>query len=112
MDSILNTAKKACMQPEEYTFFDDIIMMYTNMVLGTLTQLGVGPEKGFVIESKEDEWSDFLKGEKAKRLEMVKTYVGIRVHLLFDPPSNATLLSALERQSAELEWRIQHTVET
>lgn len=103
-DSILDTVKTHCNMPAEDTSFDAELIEHTNMILGILPQLGVGPDEGFAIESKGDEWSDFLSGNL--KLGLIKSYVGKRVRLLFDPPANGQHLEALKATISELESRL------
>jgi hypothetical protein len=70
----------------------------------SLTQLGVGPDTGFLITDATQTWVDFL-GDR-KDLEAVKTFIYLKVRLLFDPPSSAFVLEAMERQIREIEWRL------
>lgn len=110
MDSILTSIKKMLGIAEEYEHFDHDIIMHTNSVFMTLSQLGIGPEEGFSIETDEQTWTDFL-GESSK-LNAVKSYIFLKVRLLFDPPSHSSVLEAMERQAAEYEWRLNIQAET
>lgn len=103
-DSILDSTKKALGLDVGYTAFDIDVMMHINSVFATLTQLGIGPDEGYEIEDSSDNWVDFIGTEK--RLNPVKTYVYLRVRLLFDPPPTSFLVSALQNQVQELEWRL------
>ena len=107
MDSILTSVKKLLGVGEEYTHFDDDIIMHINSVIFILTQIGIGPIEGFVITSKDQTWNDFLQGRI--NIESVKSYVYLKVRLLFDPPSNSFLVEAIERQISEYEWRLNIT---
>lgn len=105
-ESILTSIKKRLGLTEDNEQFDEDVVMDINTVLGILTQMGVGPEEGFSIEDKNSKWDDFL-GDDKKLLEMAKTYVFLRVKLLFDSVSMAsTLIDAYKNQYTELEWRI------
>lgn len=73
-------------------------------VVATLTELGVGPEAGFSITDKTAVWSDFISGDKL--LNLVPTYVYLKVKLAFDPPTVAAVLDSMERQASQYEWRI------
>lgn len=111
MDSILTSIKKLLGIAEEYEHFDADIIMHINSVFMTLTQLGVGPSGGFYIEDEETIWSDFLPDRD--KLQAIKTYMYLRVRLLFDPSSmGSATLSAYERQIQELEWRLNIAGET
>ena len=89
---------------EEYEQFDLDILIHINSVFTPLNQLGVGPEEGYSIESSDNSWNEFLGSES--RLEMVKSYMYLKVRFLFDPPTIGGLIDATERQIAEMEWRI------
>ena len=102
--SILTTTKKTLGLSEDYTVFDEEIILHINSVLGTLNQLGLGPEEGFEIEDAEAVWDDFLQGDL--RLSPVKSYTYLRVRLLFDPPDIGFVLTAYKQQIEELEWRL------
>ena len=75
-----------------------------------MTQLGVGPEEGFVIKDKTAIWTDFIQDDK--RLEFVKTYIYLKVKLVFDPPLSSSVLDAMNRQINELEWRLNVAVDS
>lgn len=110
MESILTSIKKLLGITEEYEHFDTDIIMHINSVFSVLTQLGVGPQKGFRIEDDGTEWSEFLLDDF--RLEMVKTYVYLKVRLAFDSTNlSSAVIESLNRQISELEWRINVTVD-
>lgn len=102
--SILNSVKKNLGIASDYDVFDPDILMYINSVFSTLNQLGVGPTDGFMIEDDSATWDTFLGDDP--RLNHIKTYVYLRVKLLFDPPTTSYLIDALDKQRHELEWRI------
>lgn len=110
MDSILTSVKKGLGIEENYTHFDDVLILHINSVLSILTQLGVGPSAGFSIEDKHDDWFDFLQGGQAK-IEMIKTYMILKVRLMFDPPQTSFVVDSINRQISELEWRINSQVD-
>lgn len=103
-DSILTSTKKALGLDENYTAFDPDIIMHINSVFSTLTQLGLGPEDGFMIEDSTATWDDFLDGDL--KSNSVKTYMYLRVRMIFDPPVTSFHLSAIKEQFQELEWRL------
>lgn len=110
MKSILTSVKKMLGIAEEYTHFDPEIIMHINSVFMILNQLGVGPSEGFSIEDSSALWTDFVPN--IIRIESVKTYVFLKVKLLFDPPQNSTVLSSYEKQIAEFESRINIAAES
>lgn len=103
-DSILTSTKKILGITEDYTAFDVDILTHINTVFSVLHQLGIGPEAGFVIESAEPTWDAFLGDDPL--LNSVKTYVYLRVRILFDPPATSFLLASMKEQYQELEWRL------
>lgn len=102
-ESILTSIKKLLGITADYKHFDTDIIMHINSVFMILMQFGLGPEDGFSISDDSATWSDFIVDKKW--LEAVKSYVYLRVRLLFDPPQNGTLMNAMEKQIAEFEWR-------
>lgn len=111
MDSILTSIKKLLGIAEDYTQFDTDIIIHINSVFTTLTQLGVGPSEGFYIEDKNDEWTDFI--EDLSKIQAIKTYVYLKVRLIFDSASlGSATLAAYERQIQELEWRLNTIAES
>lgn len=106
MESILTSIKKLLGIDEEFTHFDNDIIMHINSVLMILTQLGVGPTNGYSISDSSETWSDFL-GEDTVKLQSVKSYVYLKVKLLFDPPSSSAAIESTNRLISELEWRLQ-----
>lgn len=105
MESILTSIKKMLGIAEEYKQFDADIIMHINSVFTTLTQLGVGPSEGFYIENETVEWTDFI--QDLTKLQAVKSYVYLKVKILFDPGSmGSSTLAAYERQIQEFEWRL------
>lgn len=103
-DSILDSTKKVLGIVPSYDAFDTDILMHINSVFSVLNQLGIGPTDGFTIEDATAVWSDFLSD--VKPLNSVKTYMYLRVRMLFDPPTTSYLIAAMEKQISELEWRL------
>ena len=104
MDSILTSIKKLLGITEDYEHFDQDIIMHINSVFMILTQMGVGPADGFRIEDDSATWSDFTSDLKV--LESVKSYMYLKVRLLFDPPTSSSVLDSTNRLISELEWRL------
>ncbi len=104
-ESILTTVKKLLGVAEECEDFDADIIMYINMALFALVQMGIGPEKGYMIAGKENLWSEFLADPV--QAAAVKAYVAVKVRLLgFDPPQSNTTMEALKNTASEMEWRL------
>lgn len=109
MESILTSIKKLLGITEDETHFDQDIIMHINSVFSILTQMGVGPVDGFVIRDSNSVWNDFIKDDT--RLELIKSYVHMKVRLMFDPPASSTILQSINSLISELEWRISVTVD-
>ena len=104
MKSVLTSIKQMLGITEEYTAFDNVLIMHINSVFMILTQLGVGPSEGFTIKDDTDAWNDFVSDET--KLELVKSYVYLKVKLLFDPPTISAVVESINRQIDEFEWRL------
>ena len=109
MDSILTSIKKLLGITEEYEHFDADIIMHINTVFMILNQLGVGPANGFSIKDKSAVWSDYISDEE--NLEAVKTYMHLKVKLLFDPPLTSSTVDSFNKLISELEFRMNSKVE-
>jgi hypothetical protein len=109
-DSILVSIKKLLGITKTCTDFDADIIMHINTVLMVLNQLGVGPETGFYIEDDKAEWKDFVDEED--NLNAIKSYIHLKVKLMFDPPLNSAIIEAIQQSIKELEWRLNVQVES
>lgn len=107
-DSILNSVKLQLGILPEYTVFDQQLILAINTAFSILHQLGVGPKDGYAIEDESNRWDEVVTKQS---LNMVKSYVFLKVKLLFDPPSTSFVLDAYNKQLAEMEWRINSEVE-
>lgn len=101
--SILHSTKKALGLLPEYEPFDAELIMHINSTFATLHQLGVGPEEPFAITGAEETWDQFTTDPLVRQ---VRTYMALKVKSVFDPPTAATMFDAVNRQIAELEWRL------
>lgn len=103
-EQILESVRRSLGILGNNTSFDSDIILNINSIFSVLTQLGIGPAEGFSIEDNSAKWSDFLQNDS--RLNDVKSYMNLRVRLLFDPPTSTSLMQAIKEQIKELEWRI------
>ena len=104
MESILTSIKKLLGIAEEYEHFDSDLIMHINSVFMILTQLGVGPAEGFIIEDKTYTWTEFIADPL--QLQTVKSYMHLKVKLLFDPPLSSAVIESMNRMISEFEWRL------
>lgn len=107
--SILTSIKNLLLVPDDLTEFDNMIITHINSVFLNLAQLGVGPEEGFSIEDETAEWDEFISDNA--QLQSVKSYMYLKVKLLFDPPLSSSVIESMNRQIAELEWRLNVAVD-
>lgn len=103
-DSILKTIKKLLGLPEDYDAFDQDLIIHINSVFSTLDQIGVGPANGFYISDETATWDHFFNEDLP--VHNIKTYVYLKVRLVFDPPATSFAITAIENQAKELEWRL------
>lgn len=107
-DSILDTLKKMLGLDKEFTSYDVDIITNINSIFMTLHQLGVGPTEVFSITGSDEVWSSFLANARTTNdLNAVKSYMYLRLRLLFDPPSSSYVLNSMDSQIKEYEWRLQ-----
>lgn len=110
MESILTSIKKLLGIAEEYTQFDADLIMHINSVFSILTQLGVGPSNGFSIEDDSATWDEFIP--EGQNVELVKSYIHLKVKLLFDPPLTSAVMDATNKMIGEFEWRLNVAAES
>lgn len=109
-EKILSSIKKLLGLNDGVTVFDTDIVIHINTVFANLTQMGVGPQNdegkniGFKISTGNEVWGDFTENDIL--IENVKTYVYIKVKMVFDPPTSSALIDAYNAQAKELEWRL------
>ena len=103
-ESILTSTKQNLGITAADTSFDADLLLFINGVFSTLNQLGIGPEDGFSIANATSTWDAFIGVDPKKN--SVKTYMYLCVRLLFDPPQTSYLITALDNQKKELEWRL------
>lgn len=104
MESILTSIKKMLGIPEEYEQFDTDLIMHINSVFLILRQLGVGPINGFTINGASNTWDEFITN--SNDLQLVKTYIFLKVKLMFDPPLSSAVMECYKTQISEFEWRL------
>ena len=112
-DSILTSIKKLLGITEGYKHFDTDLVIHINSVIFVLSQLGIESADGFAITGAEETWSDLIPDseDQKKYLESVKSYIYLKVRLLFDPPSASAVIESTKNLISELEWRINVAVD-
>jgi hypothetical protein len=102
-DGILDTTKLQLQLDPEDDSYDAEIVIHINSIFFILTQLGVGPVSGFSILGRDEKWSEFIEKDQ---INAVRSYMGLKVKLLFDPPATGPATEAMERQAEQMEWRL------
>lgn len=92
--------------PDSYS--KDIII-HINSVFMILNQLGVGPADTFSISGFDEKWSDFLAD--GKDLQSVKSYIYLKVKMIFDPPTSSVTLDSMKSLITEFECRLNYRVD-
>lgn len=111
MEESIFESIKALLGPDaSYDVFDQDILIHINTAIATLTQLGVGPAKGLFVTGPEQTWEDLI-GKDDGILNMVRTYIFMKVKLAFDPPANGSVLNAYKEACQEYEWRLNVAVD-
>lgn len=104
--SILVSIKRTVGIEPSYTIFDPELTLHINSVFAILHQLGIGPKEGFALVTGEEKWSEFLQSMDMYPLNLIKTYMAIRIRLLFDRPDTSYAAEAMEKMAQEYEWRM------
>lgn len=105
IESILVSIKKMIGIEADYAHFDSDLIMHINSVFSVLTQLGVGSKDGFSITGSEETWPSFIT-ENPNFFSLVKSYMFLKLKLLFDPPLSSAAIDSINRQIGEFEWRL------
>ena len=108
-DSILMTIRKLVCGDPYADHFDTDLLVHINACFSILNQLGVGPESGFVVTDETQSWSSYVADNRI--LNMVKTYVTLKVKKIFDPPLTSSVLEAMDKEISQLEWRLNVAVD-
>ena len=103
-DSIFSSVKKVVGLLGDDGSFDEDILLHINSVVSTLRQLGLSIPADFYVRDDVQTWQDLL-GE-FRDLDLVKSYMTMKVRLMFDPPSSSFGLKSMEEMAKEYEWRI------
>lgn len=105
-ESILVSIKCYVGVAKEQTAFDQEILMNINSVFSTLSQIGAGPISDFLLRGPDETWDVAFPNYPNSLISLIKQYTQLKVRVFFDPPSSSNVMEAINRQIAELEWRI------
>lgn len=103
-DSILTSTKKILGIAEDYTAFDLDIITHINSAFAVVNQIGVGPLEGIFIEDDSANWSDIDIPQN--QLSLLRTFIFLKVRMLFDPPTLSFVIEAMNKQIEEHLYRL------
>ena len=103
-ETILGSVKKICNVAEDDTSFDADLILYINSALMTIMQEWHGMDHAFRVEDGTETWDELL-GDTTD-FEGVKELIGLKTRIMFDPPTNSSVLEAMKSQIENLEWRL------
>lgn len=105
MDNKILDDIRAMLGPDTDTVFDTDLLIHINTFLSDMTQVGIGPSGGMIVD-KNTTWAQFITNSIL--LPQVRTYVYLKVKLVFDTSSMTSYaINALNDQAKELIWRLQ-----
>lgn len=107
-ESILNSIKHLLGIEPSYDHFDQDLIIHINSVLFYLKQIGV-KDTVYTITGPSETWDDFVPN--VNNIPLVKQLVYMKVRKAFDPPTSGILMTALDDQMKELEWRLYSEVD-
>ena len=101
-DSVLTSMKATLNLDNADESFDIEIVVFINALLSELNAIGIGPAYGFEIADETKTWTEFLGDEM--RINMAKSWMYLRLRLIFDPPETGPLTTAIENQATRAYW--------
>ena len=110
-ESILTSIKKLLGIDESYKHFDPDLMMPINSGCSILTLLGGGAPDGCAITGDSEKWDSFI-AKDPDNFSLVKSYMHLKVKLLFDPPLGSAVIESINKQISEFEWRLNVAAES
>lgn len=112
LDNILESVKLGIGIQADDTTFDGPITVHINSALMILNQLDVGVQNFRVSESAAELWSEFLPDGDDDVLSLAKSYVVLKVQMLFDPPTSGIVTNAREKILDEMVGRLNAIMDT
>lgn len=104
-ESILKSIKDLLGISESDEAFDQDVLININAIFSTLYQLGVGSKRYNYVVTEADTWYQVFY-DFEDLIGFIKLYTYMKVKIVFDPPTNSSILDALNNQIKEIEWRI------
>jgi len=102
MSSILTDVKEFIGITEADTSFDRQILTCINSVFSSLTQVLADKDGHFIVSDSSAEWTDYVDDYK---VEWIRMNVCMNVKKMFDPPTNGTVMQAMNEIMSETQWR-------
>lgn len=103
--SILRSVRVLCNVDENDNGFDTQLIPFINaQMMIAHHEIGIGVN-GFNITGISETWTEWL-GEGESKLAAAKTWLGLSVKQLFDPPDNATMAKTLQETVDKAAWML------
>lgn len=106
--SILDSIKKIIGNGELDDYFDQDLCFAINSVLMQANRMGLVCDDFSIVDSNKT-WKDILLRADQINLHALISWTALRVRLLFDPPTSATLMNSIKEEATRLEWYIYTT---
>lgn len=103
-ENILESIKDLLGINKEDEAFNNDILVNINASFSTLYQLGVGSEDHYVVITGEETWDEVFSEKDL--IDLIKLYTYMKVRIVFDPPTNSSILQSFNEQMKETEYRI------
>lgn len=103
-EKILDSVKTICNVAIDDDSFNNDLILYINSALMVIMEEWHGMDHAFRVQTGTETWTDLL-GEDVD-YEGVKEFIGLKVRLMFDPPTSQAVLQAINDQIKDLEWRM------
>jgi len=104
-NSILDSTKDTLGLAADYTPFDAALITHINSAFSDLTDIGIGPSEGFIIEDNTAVWSDFI-GDNLRYVGGVTNFIWLKTRTYFDPPEGRYAIQATDGQLSQMLWRL------
>lgn len=102
MEGILDTVRKILGGDMVDPHFNPELIIHINTVIAILDQIGVTVTTKTITENTT--WNELIP--EVNLIEEVKTFLPLKVKMIFDPPTGSSAMNALEKTISECEWRI------
>ena len=104
IESILDSVKSVLGIDAADSGFDQSLLIFINSVMFDLREMGVGPTSGFMVTGRTETWTNFIG--TSPLIGVLPGFVGLKVRLLFDPPTTSYLNDNITKQLDQMAYRL------